>query len=338
MKIISSLLIIFSFHFVLAKNCLQNRGSLDIGSGTTKGLVAEVDICEQKIVKIIFEDRLPLSFSEALEKSTDKKIPQTMLDEAIPQMNAMVTKMQQLNPTQIKAVATSVFRVAKNGQEVAKKISNAIKVPVHIITQDQEAELGFLSALATTKLSVTRQSLNKIIVWDIGGGSMQMYADNNGKHQIYKGNLASVTFKNKVLEVLQFKNPKNSSSPNPLGNNREAAIQLAKNHAYQNVPGYFKKHALSALWIGVGGVLSSSIQDQTGKEKSEFTQDEITQTLLEKSKLSDTRLKGDYKTTDVTNLALVLGYMKALNIQKVETAKASLGQGLLLKDFMSAVK
>src|SRR5438445_5776364 len=88
MKIFTSLLIIFSFHFVFAQTCLQNWGSLDIGSGTTKGLVAEVNVCEQRIVKIIFEDRLPLSFNEALEKSEAQIIPQTTLDEAIPKMNS----------------------------------------------------------------------------------------------------------------------------------------------------------------------------------------------------------------------------------------------------------
>lgn len=338
MKIITSLLIIFSFQLAFAKDCLQNRGSLDIGSGTTKGLVAEVNICEQKIIKILFEDRLPLSFNEALEKSPDQTIPQATLDEAIPQMNDLVNKMQELKPTQIKAVATSVFRVAKNGKQAAKKISEAIKVPITVITQDQEAELGFLSALAASKTSFTRQTINKVIVWDIGGGSMQMYADHNGKKEIYKGNLASVTFKNEVLKVLQFKDPKTTTSPNPIATNREAAIQLAKNHAYQNVPKYFKENAPTATWLGVGGVLSASIQNQTSKEKSEFTQEELNQTLIERSKLSDAQLKGDYKSTDITNMALVLGYMKALKIEKVETVKASLGEGLLLKDFMSPQK
>ncbi|MDG0817248.1 Ppx/GppA phosphatase family protein [Bdellovibrio svalbardensis] len=338
MKIFTSLLFTFSFHFVSAETCLQNRGSLDIGSGTTKGLVAEVNVCEQRIEKIVFEDRLPLSFNEALEKSPDQNIPQAMLDEAIPKMNAMLVKMQEHKPINIEAVATSAFRVAKNGTAAAKQISNGIKIPVTVISQEQEAELGFFSALAGTKTSLTRQSLNKIIVWDIGGGSMQMFAYNNGKPQIYKGDLASVTFKNKVLQVLQFKDPKNNTSPNPLEKNREAALQLAKNHANQNVPSYFKKKAPTATWLAVGGVLSTSTQDQVNKEKSEFTQEELNKTLIERSKLNDTQIHTDYKTTDITNLALVLGYMQALKIQKVETIKASLGQGLMIKDFITKNK
>lgn len=339
MKIFTSLLITFSFHFVFAQNCLQNRGSLDIGSGTTKGLIAEVDICEKKIIKVIFEDRLPLSFNEALEKSSQKIIPDNTVNEAIPQMRSLVAKMQEFKPTSIKAVATSVFRVANNGQNVAKNISTALQIPVTVITQEQEAELGYLSALAVSNAFVNNKTLpsaSNIIVWDIGGGSMQMYAVKNGTHHVYKGDLASVTFKNKVLQVLQFKDPKTSSSPNPLGKNREAALQLAKNHAYLNVPEYFKKTAPEALWIGVGGVLSSSVQNQTVKAKAEFSQEELNQVLITGSQLNDSQIQSEYRITDITNLALVLGYMQALKIQKIETVKASLGQGLLLKELTLA--
>ncbi|QDK36345.1 Ppx/GppA phosphatase family protein [Bdellovibrio sp. NC01] len=328
MKIITSLLILFSFHFVFAENCQENRASIDIGSGTTKGLVAEVDVCQKKIVKVLFENRLPLAFNEAMEKTGKQIIPADMTRSAIPQMQNMLGKMNEFHPTKIKAVATSVFRVAKNGQEVAQEISKSLKIPVIVITQNQEAELGYLSAISQANPAKDK----KLIVWDIGGGSMQMYSQTGKKAEIYKGDLASVTFKNQVLQTLQFKDPKNNPSPNPLGANKDAAVQLAKNHAYTKVPTYFKINAPKAYWIGVGGVLSESVQNQVNKEAKHFSQDDLTNTLAEKAKFTDQQLQGDYKITDVTNLALVLGYMKALDIKEVETVKASLGQGLLYKD------
>lgn len=329
MKIAASLLIVFFAHFVFAADCHENRGALDIGSGTTKGLVAEVDTCEKKIIKVLFENHIAIAFNEALEKSNNQTLPDAAIENAIPQMQALVNRMQELKPTSIRAVATSVFRVAHNGTEAAAKLTRALHFPVTVISQEQEAQLGYLSALSQKEVSAKEN----VIVWDIGGGSMQMYSRSGHKSHLFEGDLASVTFKNKILEVLQFKDVKSSSSPNPLGRNREAAIQLAKNHAYLNVPAYFKQAAEKSRWIGVGGVLSASIQDQVNPKGDSFTQENLAATLEKNSMLTDEQIGGDYRTTQVSNLALVLGYMKALGIKKIETAKVSLGQGILTEGF-----
>ncbi|WP_374079532.1 Ppx/GppA phosphatase family protein [Bdellovibrio bacteriovorus] len=324
-----SVLLVGSFVFLssvsFAKDCQEKHGALDFGSGTTKAFAAIVDVCKKQIVEVIYEERLPLALNEALEKSETKEIPSSVVNEALPRFQSLVKKMKDLGVGKIYAVATSVFRVAKNGSEVAKKISTEIQIPVNVISQEREAELGFWSALAQKKVSIN----DPIIVWDIGGGSMQMYARRQGKVHVFQGNLASVTFKNQILEVLQFKSPKSFSSPNPIGAQREAALQLAKNHAYLNVPTFFKKEAVKSRWIGVGGVLSMSVQRQVNKEAKEFTQVELDQTLKQRVHLKDSEIDSDYRVSDISNLALVLGYMQALKIPKVETAQASLGQGLI---------
>lgn len=311
-----------------AQPCLENRAALDLGSGTTKAYVAEVDTCQKKIVKVIFEDRLPLAFNEALEKSADGTLPEKVVGEATPRIQALLEKVKTYNVKRITAVATSVFRVAKNGRAMARNLSRDLQIPVEVISQEQEAELGYWSALAQKNISDTRD----LIVWDIGGGSMQMYSRDKGRVHIYEGDLASVTFKNKILQILQFKDPKSHSSPNPIGLQREAALQLAKNHAYLNVPAYFKKKAPQARWVGVGGVISMSVQRQVNKEASQFTQDELNEALKKRVWLKDSEIHSDYRISDISNMALVLGYMQALKIEKVETAQASLGQGLIFKN------
>lgn len=308
-----------------SKACLEKQGALDFGSGTTKAFAALVDVCEKKIIEVIFEDRLPLALNEALEKSPRKEIPTEIIEQALPQFQSMLQKMQAHDVKKIQGIATAVFRSAKNGPEVIARIGKALQVPVQIISQEKEAELGFWSAIAQKNLSVK----DSIIVWDIGGGSMQMYALRGKTTHIFQGDLASVSFKNKILEVLQFKDPKLVSSPNPIGANKDAALQIAKNHAYTHVSDFFKKEAATARWIGVGGVLSMSVQRQTKKGSAEFTQAELDKTLRERVFLRDDEITSDYKISDISNLALVLGYMQALQIQKIETAQASLGQGLL---------
>lgn len=317
--------LIFLSQGAKAESCEEKQGAVDFGSGTTKAFVAVVDVCRKEILNVVYEERLPLALNEALEKSENKELPPAVLEEALPRIQSLLAKMREQRVTKISGVATSVFRVAKNGSQLAQNLSQKLQIPVQVISQEREAELGFWSALAQKK-NVTRQPL---IVWDIGGGSMQMYSRQNGKIHIYQGDLASVTYKNKILEVLQFKDPKKISSPNPIGRQREAALQLAKNHAYLNVPAYFKKEAPTARWIGVGGVLSMSVQRQVHKGAAQFTQSELDQVLKERVYLKDSDIDSDYRISDISNLALVLGYMQALRIEKVETVQASLGQGLL---------
>lgn len=309
-----------------AKVCQEKQGALDFGSGTTKAFAALVDVCEKKVIEVIFEDRLPLALNEALEKSPQKEIPSGIIDEALPQFQVMLQKMKAHDVKKIHGIATAVFRSAKNGTQVIERIAKSLQVSVQIISQEKEAELGFWSAIAQKNLSIK----DPIIVWDIGGGSMQMYALRGKETHVFQGDLASVSFKNKILEDLQFKDPKQVSSPNPIGHNKDAALQIAKNHAYTHVSEFFKKEAPTARWIGVGGVLSMSVQKQTKKGFAEFTQAELDKTLRERVFLRDDQISSDYKISDISNLALVLGYMQALQIPKVETAQASLGQGLLL--------
>lgn len=318
-------IVVFSGPWALAKSCLENQGALDFGSGTTKVYAARVDVCKRQIVEVLYEDRLPLALNEALERSASNEIPMAVVTDSLPQVRGLVSKMIDQQVVKIYAVATSVFRVAKNGRNIAQYLSKELGIPVEIISQNKEAELGYWSALSNKNLSPQ----DAVMVWDIGGGSMQMYTRQNQRVYIYEGDLASVTFKNKILEVLKFKDPKVVTSPNPIGEQREAAIQLAKNHAYLNVPKFFKKAAPKARWIGVGGVISMSVQRQTKEGADQFSQGELEAALKERSKLADSEIQSEYKISDVSNMALVLGYMKALGIEKIETAPVSLGQGLI---------
>lgn len=301
---------------------------MDIGSGTTKVLAVSVDVCEKKIIKVIFEDRIALAFNEVYEKSLDQKIPENFWQESLPRIQVSVDKLNALGIKKVAAVATAVFRNAKNGKEVIAKLGRGLNLTIQVISQEQEAELGFWSVLAFKNW---RPGEAPLVVWDIGGGSMQMFFWQARRSQVFHGKLASVSFKNNILQLLQFKNPQEFSSPNPLGHNRLAAVQLAKNDAVLNVPKFFKR-LQHPRWIGIGGVLSMSVQKQVNREANSFTVAELDKTLQNRAVLRDEQIEGDYKVTDISNLALVLGYMRALNIHEIETVPVSLGQGLVYKN------
>lgn len=324
---LSFLFVIFFYSAAFASdNCLETQGALDIGSGSTKSVVAIVDKCQKTIQKIVFEENIPVPFSESYETSADQKIPEAFIKLQLPRMSELAQKMRQQGAVKISALGTSVFRRAKNGNDVMKRISQAISGPVQLISQEDEARLGYWSALAQRPLRPNE----KAIVWDIGGGSMQMIAATSAKElQIYQGDLAAVNFKNRVIGEIQKKDAKTQNSPNPIGSDWKAAVKLSESYAKEHVPQDFQKTARTVTWIGIGGVLYNSVREQTNV-KSTYRARDLEKALKKRSRMNDSQLGGDYAATDVTNLALVAGFMKALKIQKVETVKASLAQGWLL--------
>lgn len=320
--------VLFSF-YAIANNCEEVRGAFDIGSGSTKAYVAVVDTCKKTILKTLHEEQASIGFKDSLEKSKDQTFSNEVISEAKLKIQSMTDKMKKLNAKRISAVATAAFRDAKNAQKAANEIAGKSGVKIKIISQKEEARLGVRSAMANPSLK--QDSENKLAIWDIGGGSMQItYSDKKGYASVYEGDLASVNFKNKVISELQKKDIKQVSSPNPIGADFTRAIALAENDAKKNTPDSLKKVSSTSKWIGIGGVWWFSVRNQLNKSKL-VTDKDLEKALNERSKLKDDQIKSSYAATDVTNLALVLGYMKALSIKQVEPIEASLVQGLVLE-------
>ena len=72
-----------------------------------------------------------------------------------------------------------------------------------------------------------------------------------------------------------------------------------------------------------------SIKNQTRTEDF-YSQKDVLNTLIERSKLTDQEIGGEFASTDVTNLALVLGFMQALGIERVYPIKINMAHGILL--------
>lgn len=155
---------------------------------------------------------------------------------------------------------------------------------------------------------------------------MQMYAHPSTGAEVYLGNLASVTLKNLYLE---FMGHDQSVSPNPLKENAERLFRLVRYYAKTHLPAYFLNRSSQLKVIGVGGVHSLSVQRLSAEGANSYTHDQVANALKSYSMKGDSDLTGEYRSTDVTNLALILGFMEAMNISKVQTVKANLGQGVL---------
>lgn len=315
-----------------AKSCQENRLGFDIGSGSTKILVAQVDTCQKKILKVLLQDSRPVSYNEDFEKSKDGNISSILEEKGLATLKELTELARQHKPVKSSGIATSVFRKAKNGKDIIQRFSKKLKIPLTVISQEREAELGYASALSSIDQTDVLGQKKKVVVWDIGGGSMQMILkDDKEKFQMYLGQLASVSFKNMIIEVFQQRSIETTSSPNPIGLSRPNAIALARAYARLHVPASFVNKDRNLIYVGVGGVHAQSIKNQLQLKEMNYSLRDVDDLAVQQAQKSDKDLSGDYRSTDVSNLLLVQGFMEALGIREVQLANASLLQGLLIE-------
>lgn len=303
---------------------------LDIGSGSTKIMVAKVDYCRNKILEVLHSENRAVQYNEDLEKSVDGNLSPVIVDKGLVTLKEMIKKANTFKPKRNYGVATSVFRKAKNGTDVIKTFARKLNLRLEVISQETEALLAYYSVLSL--IDDKQVNTKKIVIWDIGGGSMQIFSLTDARKPLkYLGDVASVTFKNMVIEVLQGKALDAAASPNPIGEKREQVISLARSYAKLHVPTELKTLMKDRVVIGVGGVHGFSIKNQVQMKDDDYSLEAVEKAGIAQSLKSDKDLKGEYRSTDVTNLLLVQGYMEALDIKAVKVMNANLIQGALLR-------
>ena len=318
--------LLFVFTNACSHDCLQNRAAFDIGSSTTKMVVATVDTCQQNVKQILEEKNVAVGYKDDLDNSQDIFSEEIQIKglEALKQLKKIA---QKYNPNEYVGIATSAFRKSKNGVVLANKINEKLGIRVLIIPQRTEAILGFLAAYPQTGFDK-----KEILVWDIGGGSMQItMAQDDDTFEVYEGKLAAVGMKNMIICAIQGKSYKDVQSPNPMGEAvATKAVNMAQYYAAIHVQKAIKEKAKHLTVLGIGGCHYYCVRKQCVNEGKTYTISDVEKTLTTRCKLTDSEIGGKYAPTDISNLALVLGFMKELEIEKVKTLKANMAHGILI--------
>jgi len=200
-------------------------------------------------------------------------------------------------------------------------------IKVTIISQKEEATLGFLAA--TYDESAKPED---IVVWDIGGGSMQIVSqDATGNYEIYYGKVASVSLANYIIEKIKGQDLTKISSPNPISeSDSQNALKYVNEEANRLPQGLREKLQNPAtLILGIGGVHYYSIRYQV-KAGKEYTLDMVNKTLAQQIGKTDQQIGGQYSSTEVSNLILVKGFMETLGINKIKVKKTNIAHGMLM--------
>lgn len=348
------LLLAHSLALSAQSTCIEIRAGIDIGSGTTKMVVARVDACTQTIEAILApqpDTRLELSveYKKNIVMTADgRKVFRPEVEEVGLAALAELKKIAVAHGAQkFSAVATSAFReVSENyAVELTTRIRKQFGIPVRVIEQSEEARLGFLATIV--KLGVPRPDA---LVWDIGGGSMQISFWNEVTRKVaaYEGRFANNAMQKFVIERLQGKPAGSDTSPNPMlavgekskpDNRVHAAIRKAEEVAFATTlaeqRAIFRK---IPLVIGIGGVhFYSNCEITKQLPGCEITREKLQAEILAHADLTDEQLVAtgragsiEYASKRITAGALTVGFMKALEFERVRSLKVDMADGILV--------
>jgi exopolyphosphatase/guanosine-5'-triphosphate,3'-diphosphate pyrophosphatase len=140
-------------------------GAIDIGSNTTRLLVAEP---QEGQLRKVMEQRAYTRIGK--QASKNGKISAEKIAEVAEVVTTQVRLAEELGAEMIRTVATAAIREAKNRDKVVKAIEEAAGVEVQVLDEEEEGRLAFLGA---TK-SLGHPVEGTVAVVDVGGGSSEV--------------------------------------------------------------------------------------------------------------------------------------------------------------------
>jgi exopolyphosphatase / guanosine-5'-triphosphate,3'-diphosphate pyrophosphatase len=336
-----SLLVLFLCGFVIAGSAtshaaaalIRKRCAFDLGSGETKVSAAEVSSAEPSLrITKLMAKIIPLPFVKRFQNGV---IPDFFIEEAIAKINELKRECETVGAREYSGVATAGFRMARNGHEALAKISQKTKIPLQLITAEKEAVLAFVAA--TSALGSNGKNL---VVWDIGGGSLQFSMGADGPHRnfvISTGHEGVELFRRQIARRF---NRGATQTVNPLSQEEMTrAIELAKESSHAVNPHIREGLRRSRMRIvGLGSVHTESLPMQAGLQTNlaynVYTLEAVRAAAKRAANTSDQDFRNaypdnKYPESQATNVALVLGYMEGLQIKEVVPLEVTLADGIL---------
>jgi exopolyphosphatase/guanosine-5'-triphosphate,3'-diphosphate pyrophosphatase len=138
---------------------------VDVGANTLRLLVAEAD-ARGSFVPIRVERRRT-GLGEDVERHG--RLTAEKIERSAEAARKEVRRARKLAAARIEIVVTSPWRSAENGRELITALEHATGLRVMPLSEEDEAELGFVGALSRTEVDA-----EPVAVCDVGGGSTQI--------------------------------------------------------------------------------------------------------------------------------------------------------------------
>jgi exopolyphosphatase / guanosine-5'-triphosphate,3'-diphosphate pyrophosphatase len=141
------------------------RACIDIGSNTTRLLVAE---CDGDRLLEVHQEKAFTRIGRGLLR--DGTISPAKIAEVVDVVIAQLQSAAELGVVEVRGVATAAIRKAGNGNALAAAIQKACGLQVEIVSGEEEARLAFLGAARTLDHVLD----GELGVVDVGGGSSEL--------------------------------------------------------------------------------------------------------------------------------------------------------------------
>lgn len=300
------------------------RAAIEIGTSGPKLQVAEVDPQTQHVVKMLHTQRYFVNFYET---DAQHQLTPEVMTQGMQAFKEAIAVAHSFNVDGIVAIATASFRAATNGEHYAAEIQRETGIPVYIVDQQLEGELAFQAV--RSKLDVDAEHL---LVWDIGGGSVQWIATGAEGSVVVGCEKQGVgAFIDFIIEHIQHRNRQEISTPNPMSREEITQAQEYACNLTHNVDRLFKDKIKDdkTVVVGAGSVFGYGIARLVDGKNPVSLEDLsiVVEGLVGKI---DADFGGEYAFCEGANAILALGYMKALNIEKVRVVNVNNADGALI--------
>ncbi len=293
--------------------CDQVRAAFDLGSEITKMQVARVDACEGIIIQTLIRDEIPVDYQADIEKNGGELSP-TIIKQGIDAIKQLKKQSLEYQPAGYFGVATGIFESAgSTGSAVVDELSQKSGISFTIINKQQETDNRYTGALNKAQL----ESENGV-VWEIDNDRQQITTAKgiNGQ-DLFEIPLGSNNFKSLVISVLDKANKK---TPNPMTKSEiNTAILLAQTRAEKSISQVVKDRIdeSDSTVVGIGSVHVFSIPGSLKNQKT-YDREMLEDALYAYADMDDKMLGGGlFVSNKLTDMALVLGFMNALNIDEI---------------------
>ena len=143
----------------------MRRACIDIGSNTTRLLVAE---CDHERLLEIYQERAFTRLGRGVVEHGE--IPPAKISEVVEIVVEQLQTARQIGAKEVYGVATAAIRRASNGAALLEAIRGACDLAIEVLSGEEEARLAFLGVAAT----LGHDPSGSLGVVDVGGGSSEL--------------------------------------------------------------------------------------------------------------------------------------------------------------------
>ncbi|MEQ1633729.1 MAG: Ppx/GppA phosphatase family protein [Planctomycetota bacterium] len=146
-------------------------GIVDMGSNAIRMLIAEVSPSGPTIV-----ENHRLSVRLGREVFATGQVPESLISSVVDAFRRFRTTCDRLEVQQVRAIATSAVREARNRDVLIDRVRTAAGIEIEVISGTQEAWL--LARAVATRIDLQR---GRSVLVDVGGGSVELVVVENGQ-------------------------------------------------------------------------------------------------------------------------------------------------------------